>query len=237
MIKTKTVRLNNTIRANLIKEAEKLVLCDPTFKQKRDALLAERKTLWRMGLLFIKHSITEDEIKVLSKFGFHTYKYKGAPVELHSQYKDAIEYWKYDHNRNVYMHSESNCHYVGNLKWVCISASNSHQHNPHKYIRLPITEDVQTARSGICIDPSHMFWKDVDKYEKNLEAFKKQIANKMQPYRNLIKSSTTTKQLLEVWPEAIKFLPTANNTAKLLPAVVTESDKEAIRKDMISRTV
>ena len=67
----KTIRLNQTIRSKLKKEANRLILMDPHFIDKKEDLLKQYESLHRFATNEFKNYVSKEDEKTLNKYDIY----------------------------------------------------------------------------------------------------------------------------------------------------------------------
>lgn len=214
----KTIRLNQTIRSKLKKEANRLILMDPHFIDKKEDLLKQYESLHRFATNEFKNYVSKEDEKTLNKYDIYVKEWD--PI------KNALNIEKvFDALPKLSQ---------GRFAGLSICAGTGTQYfNSQRHFSFIPKETIRYLKDFIFLKPEHPFWKDFDRYDKELKNLNDWYHKKQKPYDTVIRSSNTNKQVLEVWPEAEKFEFLVQRTTNVcLPVAVSLSDKQAIQKDM-----
>ena len=109
---------------------------------------------------------------------------------------------------------------------------------PNSTVECPLMEYVpvpfQQAAWGNAIITTNEAHANVMKAIDALDKVKEQVANLKREIRSVVGSVPTTKRLVEVWPEAINYLPKEDAPPTNLPAVQIEALNALLAKAKVS---
>jgi len=198
------MRLNKSIRNQLVRYASTLI--DNETCEKENLAFVELKTeqLRATALRLVLSNCPAEDVKVLKKYN---------KVNTFSGNDDGYS---------------SIINLNSNTSWSTC--------NWQRYYRLQLKTDeiVHLPGNAMPIKPSHPFWDDMAKLELLKDKNIQHLKDRLRPYTNLIHGSTSLKQIILAWPEAVNA-PIAE--AIQLPARLSASDTEAISNDMFARAI